>query len=132
MSKPIERIESLEGDVANLYAAVAGLIREPVVLVVNVTLVSDASETDDTEPLSTEEQLDLFIAAKQPVVFDYVDAKDVPSCRLLSPYELTEDGRLIGWDHNRKALRSFVLDRVTYLSASDEEPYREPVTGSAD
>lgn len=62
-------------------------------------------------------------AEKRAVRFLYSDRKGKTSTRLIDPHTLihyTDHWNVIGFCHDRKALRNFVLDRMTDVTLTDE------------
>lgn len=80
------------------------------------------------------EALEDAVEDKRVVTFQYKKANGSVSTRTLSPYEVTGDiteGNLkvLGWDHERKALRSFKIDhhQMAEVQVAPDAEYQEPV-----
>jgi predicted DNA-binding transcriptional regulator YafY len=56
------------------------------------------------------------IEAERPIAFDYPSGDGLVERRFLSPYQVQESATgaesVVGWDHNREAIRQFRLDRI--------------------
>lgn len=83
------------------------------------------ADPDDTEAI-----IEAAIRLNQVIRFVYEDRDGVASVRTLSPYEWQEPNDeqvlVMGFDHDREALRHFDLSRIECVGTVPEDEYREP------
>lgn len=72
-----------------------------------------------------EEIIPEAVDRENPVALNYRDAEGKTSARVLSPYEVRDtqagDTIVVGFDHDREAIRSFRFDRIDTAALAETE-----------
>ena len=72
-------------------------------------------------------EIKLAIQLEEVVTFDYQKGNDPGLPRVFSPWEVQDDERVLGWDHDRSDVRSFKFQNFgSEVAAVANEEYARP------